>query len=488
MYLALDQHGHLRGQLVRAIRAAVLDGRLGPGTRLPPTRELAQHLGLSRSTVLAAYDQLRAEGCIEGKVGSGSYVATLQAALPSAAPRECTPVQPSRFARSLVELPPFWAGPREPPLRYNLQYGEPLADPMVTTAWSHELARAARYTNPGYPPPQGLPALREAVCDYLLHHRGVQADAADVLIVNGTQQALSLTARILLDEGDVAVLEEPGYFGAHIAFKGHGARTLRVPTDTHGPVCDALPAGGARLLFVTPSHQFPGGSVMSLTRRQALLQYADQHQGWIFEDDYDGEFQPRAQPIAALHSIDRAARVIYSGTFSKALFPGLRLGYLLMPAALRKCYLAAKWASDFGSSAVEQAALANFMASGAFARHLRRAAKTLDARRRALLDGLQQWAGDRVEVADGLGGMHLVVWLRDLDHAQCGQLIARGRAAGLSMQPIADHCLTPPARAGLLMGYAGISAADLAQATRLFGQCLDTFAPRDVPLPGLGQP
>lgn len=480
MYLALDQRGHLRGQLVRAVRAAIMDGRLGAGTRLPPTRELAQHLGLSRSTVLAAYDQLRAEGCIEGKVGSGSYVAALQAAPPATTPREYTPEQPSRFARRLVELPPFWAGPREPPLRYNLQYGEPLANPLVTSAWSRELARAARYTDPGYPHPQGRPDLREAVCDYLMRHRGVQADADDVLIVNGTQQALSLTAQIVLDESDVAVLEEPGYFGAHIAFKAHGARMVRVPVDAQGLVCDALPAGGARLLFVTPSHQFPGGSAMSLARRQALLQYADQHRGWIFEDDYDGEFQPRAQPIAALHSIDRGARVIYSGTFSKALFPGLRLGYLLMPAALRKCYLAAKWASDFGSSAVQQAALANFMASGAFERHLRRAAKTLDSRRRALLDGLRQWAGDRVEIADGLGGMHLVVWLRDLDHAQCDRLIARGRAAGLSMQAIADHCLVPPARAGLLLGYAGISAADLAQAMRLFGQCLDTFPPRNA--------
>lgn len=476
MYLELDQQGPLHAQLIRAMKGAIMDGRLGAGARLPPTRDLAQELGLSRTTVLAAYDQLRAEGYIVGKVGSGSYVAALQTALSSPAPvvvRE--PVQPSRYARRLDEVADFWIGRRSPALRYNLQYGEPLTNPVLTSVWSRELARAARYTDPRYPQTNGLPALREAVCDYLGRRRGVRVEEDDVLIVNGTQQALSLTAQILLDEGDTAVVEEPGYFGARRVFKGHGARLVGVRTDTEGLVCDELPAEGARLVFATPSHQFPGGSVMSLPRRLELLRYADQHDCWIIEDDYDGEFRYDVHPLAALRSMDSGDRVIYIGTFSKALFPMLRLGYMVMPAALRKSFIAAKWGSDISSSAIDQAALANFMVTGGFERHLGQAAKTLKTRRAALFEGLHAFGGDRVEVMDSHAGMHVVVWLRDLDHAQCAELIELARASGLAMHSIVPHYINPPARPGLLMGYAGISAADLTQAMRLFGQCLDAF-------------
>lgn len=477
MYLQLDQRGPLHAQLVRAIKAAIVDGRLGAGSRLPPTRDLAQELGLSRTTVLAAYEQLQAEGYIVGKVGSGSYVAAVHEAMPPAAPATCAPVQPSRYARRLHDVPEHWTRGRAPALRYNLQYGEPLTNPVVTTAWSRELARAARYTDPGYPGVQGLPALREAVCDYLRRRRGIQSAAEDVLIVNGTQQALALSAQVLLDEGDTAVLEDPGYFGARRVLDAYGARMVRVRTDDEGLVCAELPADGARLVFVTPSHQFPSGVLMSLPRRLELLQYAATHDCWIVEDDYDGEFRYDVQPLAALRSLDTCGRVIYIGTFSKALFPMLRLGYVVMPAALRKALVAAKWMSDFGSSAVCQAALANFMATGGFERHLRQAAKTLKARRVALLDGLRSFAGDRVEVVDSHAGMHLVVWLRDISHEQCAELIARAGAAGLSMQSIARHYLNPPPRPGLLIGYAGISAADLTEAMRLFGQCLQSIAP-----------
>lgn len=479
MFLQLDQQGALRGQLIRAMRAAILDGRYPAGARLPPSRELARDLGLSRATVLAAYDQLRAERCIVGKVGSGSYVAALPAAVAATAPSaSCAQRQPSRYARRLDAIADFWAGRAARPARFNLQYGDAFTNPALTSLWSRELAHAARYTEPGYPQTPGLPALREAICDYLGRRRGVRAQPHDVLIVNGSQQALSLTAQILLDPGDAAVIEDPGHVGARRVFAAHGARVVGVRTDAEGLVCGELPANGARLVFATPSHQFPSGAVMSLARRLELLRYAEQHDGWVVEDDYDGEFRYDAQPLAALRSLDRLDRVIYVGTFSKTLFPMLRLGYMVMPAALRESFLAAKWMSDIASPAVEQAALAHFMATGGFERHLRQAAKVLKRRRAALLEGLRTHAGGRVEVVGAHAGVHLVVWLCDLDHQQCAQLIARAREAGVDLHSIEPHCLQRPARPGLLMGYAGVSAANLAQATRLFGQVLATFAPR----------
>lgn len=477
MYLQLDGQGPRYAQLTRAMKSAIMSGRLATGARLPPTRELAAQLKLSRTTVLTAYEQLRAEGFIQGKVGSGSYVASLQdvAAAPDSDNATKTPVRPSRYAQRLSEIPPFWTTPRTSPRRYNLQYGEPLTNPALTSAWSRELAKAARYTDPYYPQVQGVAALREAVCDYLARRRGVSAHADDVLIVNGTQQALSLAARVLVDEGDTAVLENPAYFGAYKMLQAHGARIEPVRTDNDGLVCNELPVDGATLVFVTPSHQFPSGSVMSLQRRLELLRYAGTHDCWIIEDDYDGEFRYDVHPLAALRALDKADRVIYIGTFSKALFPALRLGYLVVPKVLRESFIAAKWMSDFGSPRIDQVALASFITSGGFERHLRQAAKTLKERRAVLLEELRACAGDRVEVADSHAGMHLVVWLRDLDQAQCDALVARARASGLGLQSIAVHYLGPPPRPGLLLGYAGISAAELPAAMRLFGQCLEMF-------------
>lgn len=455
------------------MKKAILSGGLAAGSRLLPTRELAAELGVSRSTVVTAYEQLHAEGFIEGKVGSGSYVARLRANTSAPAPTRTT-VWPSRYAKRLGKVSTAWGIPRTTSLRYNLQYHGPLANPALTSAWSRELARAARYTDPNYPDMQGLPALREAVCCYLARRRGVRATADEVLIVNGSQQALSMVARVLLDEGDTAVIEDPTHHGALSIMAAQGARVVPVRTDGEGLVCGELPAT-ARCVSVTPSHQFPGGSVLSLQRRLDLLEYARAQDCWIVEDDYDGEFRYDVQPLAALRALDTHDRVIYVGTFSKALFPSLRLGYMVLPAALREAFVTAKWLNDFGSSGIEQAALAKFMDSGAFERHLRQVARTLKARRKTLLDGLRACAGERIEVTDSHAGMHEVVWLRDLDHAQCAALIERARERDLHLYPIAPHFANPPPRPGLLLSYASISQSELVEAVRLFGQCLDEF-------------
>lgn len=470
----MDGQGPLHAQLTRALKAAMFAGRLGEGGRLPATRQLARELGLSRNTVLAAYEQLRAEGFVRGQVGSGSFVTppVKPEALPSPAQIEHPPQ--SAFARrgrrfhDHATMP----GRATPGMRYAFSYGVPYTNPALTTAWARELGRAAAYTPPNYPMPQGLPALREAVCDYLARRRGVRAAPADVLIVAGTQQAMALTARVLLDVGESAVLEEPHYTAMREVLQIHGAQVEAVEVDAHGLRLDRLPAAPPKLVCVTPSHQFPSGVVMSLERRLELLAYASRHDCWIFEDDYDGEFRYDAQPLAALRSLDRDGRVVYVGTFSKALFPSLRLGYLVMPPGLQRDYLNAKWQDDFGSSAIEQAALANFMADGGFERHLRRAGRALLERRGALLAALSRELGDALHVADSRAGMHLVAWLRRADPEQGNALILAAREKGLDLYSIAPYYQRRPLQAGLLMGFASMSVAEIEQAVQVFATCM----------------
>ena len=475
MFLQLDGEGATYQQLTRALKAAILDGSLGAGTRLPPTRALAQELGVSRITVLSAYDQLRAEGYLQSRVGSGSYVSELQITPPLRAPQADAIVTRSRYAQRARVHSDRTIGGRHRGLRFNLQYGEVSGNPSLNHVWGRELARAAAYTSLKRATSEGLPALREQVCRYLANRRGLRASPDDVLIVNGSQQAFALIARVLLDEGDPVVLEEPHYFAMWQAFAAHGASMGSVRTDSEGLVCAELPEASPRLVCVTPSHQFPLGPAMSLTRRLELLRYAEKHACWIVEDDYDSEFRYDSQPLAALRSLDQGDRVIYVGTFSKVLFGSLRLGYMVLPAALRKDFVDAKYLSDMGGQSIEQTALAHFMGSGAFERHLLNVGKTLKKRREALLEGLHQCAGDRVRIADSAAGMHVVAWLPGYDHAQFDELIQHAQDRGLGLYPITPCYHHRPRTPGLLLGYCGLPESELREAMRLFGACLDAI-------------
>ncbi|MGH9642227.1 MAG: PLP-dependent aminotransferase family protein [Terriglobales bacterium] len=305
--------------------------------------------------------------------------------------------------------------------------------------------------------------------------RGVRVQPESVLIVNGSQQAFDLTARVLLEEKDVVAVEEPHYFGLWQAFAAHGARLHPVPTDDEGLVCAALPRPAPRLVCVTPSHQFPAGPVLSLPRRLELLRYAEAKQCWILEDDYDSEFRYDSQPLSALRSLDQGHRVIYVGTFSKVMFGSLRLGYMIPPASLNLDFVNARYMCDMSSPAIEQAALANFMGNGGFARHLRQLGKALRTRRGVLLEGLRKYGRDRVRVADSHAGMHVVVWLPGYDYAKLDALIDHAHERGLGLYPMAPHYHTRPATPGLLLGYCGLPVTELREAMRLFGKCLDAF-------------
>ncbi|MDM0018982.1 MocR-like pyridoxine biosynthesis transcription factor PdxR [Variovorax saccharolyticus] len=476
MFLQFDGNGVLYAQLARALKRAILHGQLKAGAALPATRVLAAELGLSRNTVLTAYEMLCAEQLTVARVGSGTFVAT-PAVLGDRPSIEAQVPAQTRYAARLRALPPLTIRRVAHRLRYDLHYGEPLIDPPLVTAWRRELSQAVGARDWGYPPSIGLRVLRQAISEYLARRRGVVCDADDVVIVSGTQQAVSLLARVLIDEGSVVAIEDPGYELASRALQAHGARLLPVKVDAEGLRVEVLPRGSSvRMVLVTPSHQFPSGAVMSLARRTALLEYAAQRGCWVVEDDYDSEFRHDGVAIPALRSIDVHDRVIYVGSFSKVLFPGLRLGYVVCPRGVRDDLVAAKLHDDLGCGSIEQEALAELMQSGAFDRHLRHASAELRRRRATLLDGLREHCSKHLVVNDSRAGMHVVGWLPGWTSRQLEALAAHAAERGLGLHPIAPHYRRQPAPQGLLLGYAALSAKQLRAATALLGECLGKIA------------
>lgn len=471
--LELDGEGALYEQLARALKLAILSGRFAAGARLPATRTLSETLGVSRNTVLGAYELLCAEQIAVAEPGSGTRVASIVS--DAQALRISGPTRPpSRYAGRGRKLGPVILARTElhSSLRYNLQYGDPMMSAALFQSWRRKLAAAALRAGPGYPAPAGFAPLRQAVSSYLSRRRGIACSAENILIVGGTQQALSLVARVVLDEGDSVAIEDPHYELAYNALFAHGARIIPTRVDRDGLVTSELPARGARLIHLTPSHQFPSGAVMSFARRVAVLNYATRHGSWIFEDDYDSEFQYSGRPLPALRSLDLADRVIYVGTFSKTLFPSLRLAYMVCPTALHADLLQAKRLDDLGCAAIDQAALATFLRGRQFEKYLRKSAAELRRRREALLKGLKRHAGAHIEIAESQAGMHLVVWLPRCSYADLDRLIARARTLGLGIHPIHPYYGIKPASPGLLVGFAGVSVGQIEKSTELFGQSL----------------
>lgn len=468
LHLELDPTRPLVRQLIDSLRQAILDGRLRAGARLPATRELARDLRISRNSALAAYAQLTAEGYIEGRVGSGSRVAVGARGAPARSPHERPPERLSAYAQRIAGMLPRLRESRRS-CRYDLRYGVPPVAPTLHAAWRHALREAVDDTSFDYPPVAGLPALRTALQQYLARRRGLNVDADDILVVTGIQQGIDLAARVLLDPGDVAVVEEPCYHGLRDAFAAHGARVRGVPVDAHGLDCARLPARGARLLAVTPSHQFPTGAVLSLPRRLALLEYAARHDAFVIEDDYDGEYRHGGRPLAALQSLDRDGRVLYVGSFSRILFPALRLGYMVLPRALREPLRAARWLADRGSAALEQEALARLIASGRLERQLLRNGRALDQRRTALAAALRTAFGADAVLTGGEAGMHLRLLLPWLPATRTAPIVAAAAHADVGVYAVDDYYFeSRPPCVELLLGYAHHDPAELREAvTRL---------------------
>ena len=361
--------GPLYRRVYLALKAKIRAGDLGSASRLPSTRALAKDLGVSRNTVMLAYEQLAAEGYLVSRHRGATSVGAVAPPRPPRPPARAAidPAAPlSAYARRLTArldlAPAMKAGPR-PVLRYDFRYGRPGVDEFPREIWRRLLAAHARHASSdalGYGSPAGHDTLRAALSDYLGRARGVVSDPERIVVVNGTQQALDLIARVLLDPDDGAVVEEPHYPGAAIPFEAVGARLLRVPVDADGLDTTRLPGvrQRPRLAYVTPCHQFPSGVIMPVERRLALLAWASRVGAWVVEDDYVSEFRYEGRPLEALQSLDRGERAIYVGSFSKTLFPALRVGYLVLPRALVRSFLAAKWAADRFSAPLYQEALA----------------------------------------------------------------------------------------------------------------------------------
>src|SRR5499433_2690615 len=464
--------GPLYRRVYHALKSTIREGRLAPDARLPSTRELAADLRVSRNTVVLAYEQLLAEGYVVSRNRATASVASSlpASALPASSrqkPGHAAPV--SAYARRLTELLPSPPA-RSTGLRYDFRYGEPSIDEFPREIWRRLLAARARRTARdafGYADPAGYAPLRVALAEYLKRARGVVCETEQIVITNGSQQGFDLAARVLLDPGDAVVVEEPHYPGVTIPFEAAGARLAYTPVDADGLQTHTLPSR-ARLAYVTPCHQFPTGVIMPLERRLALLAWAARANSWVIEDDYVSEFRYEGHPLEALQSLDRDGRVIYVGTFSKTLFPALRVGYVVLPKSLVPSFVAAKWATDRFSATLAQEALTDFITTGQFERYLRRAGNRNAAKRRALIGALRQHFGDRVEIGGENTGVHLVVWLNDVHLRDLDAAIARAREAGVGLYSVARFYANPPSRAGLLFGYASLTETEIRAGIRRF--------------------
>jgi GntR family transcriptional regulator/MocR family aminotransferase len=463
----VDPHVSLAGPGDRATRIyrqlldAILDGRLRPGERLPPTREFARRLGVARNTVSVAYERLTAEGFLVARVGSGTYVAAtpVTGARPRGAPEGG--VRPRARWSSLP--------PEEPdrPMRYDFRIGVPDGALFPLATWRRLVAAELRLPAvSGYGEAAGHAGLREAIARHVGVSRSVLAGAEDVIVTQGAQQALDLIGRVLIEPGDVVAVEEPGYPPARWLFASLGARVVGVPVDDEGLDVSALPAE-ARLVYVTPSHQFPLGTPMSLARRGALLDWAARCDAVIVEDDYDSEFRFSDRPLEPLYGLDRTGRVGYVGTFSKTLLPGLRLGFLVAPVSLGPALRTAKRLTDRQGDHTVQAALAHFIDSGELSRHIRKATRVYAARHEQITEALHGDLAAWLDPVPSAAGLHVCALLR----TKASPVVDRARALGVAVASLASYYASGPPRAGLVLGYGAIPTEHVAEGMRRLARC-----------------
>jgi len=477
-----------------AIRRDIEVGRFAVGSRLPGSRSMAATLGVSRTVVLMAYEQLESEGYVETQGGSGTYVSAV--AIPAPPPIDCGPgnaiappgVPLSRLAQRM-ELPAHPPGEGERPGADVIDLSLPRvrSDARSLKHWRQTLAQLVRRRSaPDYPVLEGAPPLRDAVARYLRMERGIVVDPHDVVIVSGTQQARDLIARVLLDEGTVAGVEDPCYWGVRHTYAAAGARIVACPVDAQGLDIDAHAhvLRDARLVSVGASFQYPTGAVMPMARKEALLRFAYAGSTCLVEDDFDCEhrFGVRASP--SLWSMDRHARVIYISSFARAVYPALQLGYMLVPGWLREKILAAKWLADRGCMSMQQHVLAACIDSGQYLRDIRRINNQLVPRHRALRDGLKARLGVQVEVAgEGAAGT-LFARLPGLPGESTADLLAEALVHGVRVRSGQALHATPPAHVTLVLNYASLSESTLKVAAARLAQAVETVARRRMAAPG----
>lgn len=489
-FLMLDESSvvPLYRQIYENVRREILRGKMVSGTRLPASRVLAKQLNVSRLTVVNAFEQLLAEGYLEGKTGAGTFVASkipedlLQIAQAEkknksletanekvkisefAARLNETQTRVSRFQSSLQSLP-FKNG-----LTAISEFPFEIWEKIAVRVY-----RQARYKISGYGEAAGYRPLREAVAAHLAASRGVRCDIEQIFITNGAQQALDLIGRVLLEAGDKICVEDPCYQEALGVFRAVGAEIVPVPVDAEG--FDLMRAekrsDAAKLIYITPSHQYPTGVTMSLARRLNLLEWARKNSAWIIEDDYNSEFRYAGRPLASLQNLDNFGRVIYVGTFSKTIFPALRLGCMVVPKNLTRVFAAARNLCDCHSPIFEQAILAEFISEGHFARHLRRMRTLYEKRQNALLEEAEKNLNGLLKVSKAQSGMHLIGWLAEgFDETEIAE---KAFANGLHLTPLSSYCIENELPPGVILGYTGFDEKEIKQGVRKLKQILESM-------------
>jgi len=463
----------LHKQIYDAYRARILDGNLRAGQQIPSTRELAAELGISRIPVLNAYSQLLAEGYFETRVGSGTFVSS------------SLPDRLTSLGEHGVSQPDAGVGPRpiaeraatlphevRQPWVYNrgaFNVSQPALEMFPVGVWSNLVTRYSRGLQVSalqYGGAMGLEELREAIAAYLRTSRGVRCEAGQIMIVSGSQQALDVSARVLLDPGAFVWTEEPGYWLVKHMLVAAGCRLVPVPVDKEGMnvVTGIKLCRKARAAYVAPSHQYPLGVTMSASRRFQLLDWAQKTGSWIIEDDYDSEYRYESMPISSLQGLDHQSRVIYVGTFSKALFPSIRLGYMVIPSDLVEPFTAVRHAMDICPPHLYQAVLADFIREGHFSRHIRRMRLLYAERRSALVDCIRKEFGSMLEIPGTEAGMHLAVLLpngfRDVD------LSTKAARQKLWLWPLSPCYLGENSRQGFILGFGNTPAEEMPTAVR----------------------
>lgn len=470
-----------RQQIYDLVRAQIANGTLPPGARPPSKRALAAEVGVSRATITSIYERLTAEGYFVTASGRATrVVSALDSVAPARGERGSRSVPPlSRFGRRVAKMVDS-ALLDASPEAVDFLYGAVATKDFPAMGWRRAYV-AALMSAPSrlyYSPPEGDASLRCALQGYLGRTRGLQCAAEQIVIVHGSQQAIDLCARVLLDEDDSFAFEDPGYPMARRCFSATGARPLPVPVDAYGLDTERLPRGGRiRLVYVTPSHQFPLGGTLSTERRQALLSWARRQRAWVIEDDYDSEFRYGQLPIDPLKAIDSEGRVIYIGTASKALSPQMRLGYLVLPPSLVGAFREAKRLTDRHAPVLEQRVLASLIDSGAYERHVRRLKRENERRRTALLEAIARWMPEATQVEGTAAGLHIVVWLPWLPASEEPTVIAAARRHGVGVHAVsglfAGARKRPPiASAGFVVGYASLEVTEIELGVRRWSSAL----------------
>jgi GntR family transcriptional regulator/MocR family aminotransferase len=467
-----EQAKPLHRQVYDGYRQAILRGDLAPGQKIPSSRELAADVSISRFPVLHAYAQLLAEGYFESQIGSGTFISSTlpeqitpsnhQAEFAEHNPSGCRPV-----ARRNRHYPAF---PRNSNLRGWGAFGlhQPASDQFPFKVWSSLVNRHSNnpwQTSLQRVDPMGSLRFREAICRHLRTSRSVRCEPEQIMIVSGSQQALDITTRVLLDPGDAVLVEEPGYNLQKTALAGAGCRVKLVPVDEHGmDIAQAPSSKGVKAAFVTPSHQFPLASTMSATRRLHLLNWAQREGAWIVEDDYDSEFRFDARPIASLQGLDVNARVIYIGSFSKILFPSLRIGYIVIPRDLVVLFEAIRFATDIFPPYLYQEVLADFMELGHLGRYIRKMRRIYGERRSALVESIQAEFGNFFTVHGSAAGMQVPVTLPEGFNDT--EIAARAAADKLILWPLSRYYSSKNARHGFVLGFGSTPTEHIASAVK----------------------